>query len=320
MANVTGTYKTYDQVGKKEDIEDIIYDISPTLTPFTSTIGTSTASAVLHQWQQDQLSSVGANAVAEGADAGTASADSTELKSAYTQIFSKVVQTSGTADVVEKYGRGSELQYQIAKKGKEMRRDIEHAFVGAGQAGGSGSNDINSSAEGVTAVYDESSNTRTLTSAQNQINADTTSSNSGSGRDFLGTAGEDLLMDVLEKVYTEGGEPNQIQVTPSHAVNIAGFAASSGRTRDFDVGTKLVNAVDLYVSPFGECAVVPNRFLKSSDCLVLDTEYWSRAVLRPMQTIVLAKTGDSDKRQMLTEQTLVCENDKASGLITDLNA
>lgn len=308
MANVTGTYKTYDQVGKKEDIEDIIYDISPTLTPFTSTIGTSTASAVLHQWQQDELAVVGDNAVLEGADAGTASADTTELKSAHTQIFSKVVQTSGTADVVEKYGRGSELQYQIAKKGKEMRRDIEHAFVGADQAGGAGSG----------------SAARTLTSAQNQIDSSVTNANGGTGRDFLNgtdnTAGEDLLMDVLEKVYTAGGEPNQIQVTPSHAVNIAGFAASAGRTRDFDTGTKLVNAVDLYVSPFGECAVVPNRFLKSSDCLVLDTEYWSRAVLRPMQTIVLAKTGDSDKRQMLTEQTLVCENDKASGLITDLNA
>jgi hypothetical protein len=317
MANVTGTYKSYDQVGKKEDIEDIIYDISPTLTPFTSTIGTSTASAVLHQWQQDELAAVGTNAVAEGADAGTASADTTTLKSAYTQIFSKVVQTSGTADVVEKYGRGSELQYQIAKKGKEMRRDIEHAFVGANQAGGSGANDTGTDNA-------DNSTVRTLTSAQDQIHSSVTNANGGSGRDFLNgatdTAGEDLLMDVLEKVYTAGGEPNQIQVTPSHAVNIAGFAASAGRTRDFDTGTKLVNAVDLYVSPFGECAVVPNRFLKSSDCLVLDTEYWSRAVLRPMQTIVLAKTGDSDKRQMLTEQTLVCENDKASGLITDLNA
>lgn len=313
MANVTGTYKTYDQVGKKEDIEDIIYDISPTLTPFTSSIGTSTASAVLHQWQQDQLASVGTNAVAEGADAGTASAETTELKSAYTQIFSKVVQTSGTADVVEKYGRGSELQYQIAKKGKELRRDIEHAFVGADQAGGSGANDSGTDNA-------DNSTVRTLTSAQNQIDSTTTSSNSGTLRNFTGSDGEGYLLDVLQDVYEAGGEPNQIQVTPSHAVNVAGFAASAGRTRDFETGTKLVNAVDLYVSPFGECAVVPNRFLKSSDCLVLDTEYWSRAVLRPMQTIVLAKTGDSDKRQMLTEQTLVCENDKASGLITDLNA
>lgn len=315
MANVTGTYKSYDQVGKKEDIEDIIYDISPTLTPFTSSIGTSTASAVLHQWQEDELAAVGSNAVAEGADAGTASADTTTLKSAYTQIFSKVVQTSGTADVVEKYGRGSELQYQIAKKGKEMRRDIEHAFVGAGQAGGSGANDINSAAEGSAAVYDQNSNTRTLTSAQDQIDS-TTTSTAASNRPFT----ETLLLETLQDVYEAGGDPNQIQVTPSHSLVVAGFAASSGRTRDIESGTKLVNAVDLYVSPFGECAVVPNRFLDANSCLVLDTEYWSRAVLRPMQTIVLAKTGDSDKRQMLTEQTLVCENSKASGLIEKLNA
>lgn len=308
MANVTGTYKSYDQVGKKEDIEDIIYDISPTLTPFTSSIGTSTASAVLHQWQEDELAAVGTNAVAEGADAGTASADTTTLKSAYTQIFSKVVQTSGTADVVEKYGRGSELQYQIAKKGKEMRRDIEHAFVGAGQAGGSGANDTGTDNA-------DNSTIRTLTSAQDQIDS-TTTSTSGSNRAFT----ETLLLDTLQDVYEAGGDPNQIQVTPSHSLVVAGFAASSGRTRDIESGTKLVNAVDLYVSPFGECAVVPNRFLDANSCLVLDTEYWSRAVLRPMQTIVLAKTGDSDKRQMLTEQTLVCENSKASGLIEALTA
>ena len=308
MANITGTYKTYDQVGKKEDIEDIIYDISPTLTPFTSSIGTSTASAVLHQWQEDELAAVGTNAVAEGADAGTASADTTTLKSAYTQIFSKVVQTSGTADVVEKYGRGSELQYQIAKKGKELRRDIEHAFVGAGQAGGSGANDTGTDNADNTTV-------RTLTSAQNQIDSSTTST-AASNRAFT----ETLLLDVLQDVYEAGGDPNQIQVTPSHSLTVAGFAASSGRTRDIQSGTKLVNAVDLYVSPFGECAVVPNRFLDANSCLVLDTEYWSRAVLRPMQTIVLAKTGDSDKRQMLTEQTLVCENSKASGLIEALTA
>ena len=299
MATVAGTYKTYDQVGKKEDIEDIIYDISPTLTPFTSSIGSSSASATLHQWQEDELAAVGTNAVVEGADAGAASADTTTLKTNNTQIFSKVVQTSGTADAVEKYGRSSELQYQIAKKGKEMRRDIEHAFVGALQAGTAGN--------GTTA--------RQMKSAQNQIDASTTNT-SGTNRAFT----ETLLLDVLQKVYEAGGDPNQIQVTPSHSVTVANFAAASGRERDFGTGSKLVNVVDVYVSPFGECSVVPNRFLQANTALVLDTEYWSRAVLRPMQTIVLAKTGDSDKRQMLTEQTLVCENSKASGLIEALTA
>lgn len=299
MANVTGTYKTYDQVGKKEDVEDIIYDISPTLTPFTSSIGSSSASATLHQWQEDELAAVGTNAAVEGADAGNSSVDTTTLKTNNTQIFSKVVQVSGTGEAVDKYGRSSELAYQIAKKGKEIRRDIEHAFVGALQAGTAGN--------GTTA--------RQLKSAQNQIDSSTTST-AGSNRAFT----ETLLLGVLQDVYEAGGDPNQIQVTPSHSVTVANFAASSGRERDFGTGSKLVNVVDVYVSPFGECSVVPNRFLQANTCLVLDTEYWSRAVLRPMQTINLAKTGDSEKRQMLSELTLVCENSKASGLVEALTA
>lgn len=299
MANVTGTYKTYDQVGKREDVEDIIYDISPTLTPFTSSIGTSSASATLHQWQEDELAAVGTNAAVEGADAGNASADTTTIKTNNTQIFTKVVQTSGTAEAVDKYGRSSELAYQIAKKGKEIRRDIEHAFVGALQAGTAGNG----------------STARQLKSAQGQIDASTTST-AGSNRAFT----ETLLLGVLQDVYEAGGDPNQIQVTPSHSVTVANFAASAGRERDFSTGTKLVNVVDIYVSPFSECAVVPNRFLQANTCLVLDTEYWSRAVLRPMQTINLAKTGDSEKREMLSELTLVCENSKASGLVEALTA
>lgn len=296
---VSGTYKTYDQVGKREDVEDIIYDISPTDTPFLSSIGSGTAAATLHQWQQDSLAAVGSNAAVEGADAGTASADPTVMKTNNTQIFTKVVQVSGTAEAVGKYGRSSELAYQIAKKGKEMKRDIEHAFVGAKQAGTAGN----------------STTARQLTSVHGQI-ASATTNTSGTNRTFT----EALLLDVLQKVYEEGGNPNQVQVTPSHSVTVAEFAASSGRQRDFASERRIVNAVDIYVSPFGEVSVVPNRFLDSNSCLVLDTEYWSRAVLRPMQTIVLSKNGDSDKRQMLTELTLVCENDKASGLIDALTA
>jgi len=299
MANVTGTYKTFDQVGKREDVEDIIYDISPTLTPFTSSIGSSTASATLHQWQQDELAAVGTNAKVEGASAGNSSVDTTEMKTNNTQIFDKVVQVSGTAEAVGLYGRSSELAYQIAKKGKELRRDIEHAFVGALQAGTAGNG----------------STARQLKSAQNQINAATTST-AGSNRAFT----ETLLLGVLQNVYEAGGDPNQIQVTPSHSLTVANFAASSGRNRDFGTGTTIVQAVDLYISPFGQCSIIPNRFLQANTCLVLDTEYWSRAVLRPVQTVNLAKDGDSDKRQMLTELTLVCENDKASGLIEALTA
>lgn len=299
MATISGVAKTYDLVGKQEDVEDIIYDISPTDTPFLSSIGTSKAKATTHQWQQDKLASPAANKAVEGAAAGAAVASDTTLKSANTQIFKGVVEVSGTARAIGLYGRADELARLVAKKGKEIKRDIEFAMVGNSQAGTAGN--------GTTA--------RELTSAQNQIAAGTTNTN-GTNRAFT----ETILLDVMQKVFTAGGNPNQLQVTPSHSLIVAGFAAASGRTRDAGMQKKVVNAVDLYVSPFGEVAVVPNRFLNANSALVLDTEYWSRAVLRPMSTTVLAKDGDSEKRMMLTELTLVCENDEASGLAAFLTA
>lgn len=299
MATITGVAKTYDLVGKKQDVEDIIYDISPTDTPFLSSIGSGKATATVHQWQQDKLDAPAANKAVEGAVAGTASATDTSIKSANTQIFKKVVEVSGTAQAIGLYGRADELARLVAKKGKEIKRDIEYAMVGADQTGTAG--------DGTTA--------RELTSAQKQIAASTTNT-AGANRAFT----ETILLDVMQKVFTAGGMPNQLQVTPSHSLIVAGFAAASGRSRDFGVQKKVVNAVDLYVSPFGEVAVVPNRFLQANSALVLDTEYWKRAVLRPMQTIGLAKDGDSDKRMMVTELTLVCENDEASGVATALTA
>ena len=299
MPTVSGTLKTVDQVGKREDVEDIIYDISPTDTVTISSIGTSTASNTLHQWLQDSLAPVATNANVEGADAGTASTITQTTKTANTQIFDKVVQVSGTAEAVGTYGRTSDLAYAIAKAGKEIKRDIEHSFVGAGQAGTAGN----------------SSTARQLTSAQNQISSATTNT-AGSNR----TLTEALVLDVAQKVYEKGGNATQMQVTPSHSVVVAGFATASGRQRDFGSSTTVVNSVDILVTPFGTLNVVPNRFLNANTVLLLDTEYWSRAVLRPMQTVVLAKTGDSDKRQMLTELTLVCEHDEASGKIDALTA
>lgn len=299
MPTVTNTLKTYDQVGKKEDFESVIYDITPTQTPFLSSIGSSTAEATLHQWMQDSLASVGSNILVEGADAGAASTVTQVVKSANTQIFGKVVQVSGTAEAIGLHARTSDLANAIAKAGKELKRDIEHSFVGLGQSGTAGSGSAG----------------RQLTSAANQISA-TTTNTAGSNRAFS----EALLLDVLEKCYNEGGEPNQVQVTPSHSLTVAGFAASSGRNRDFGNDSRITNVVDIYVSPFGEVSIIPNRFLQANTALVLDTEYWSRAVLRPMQTIQLSRTGDSDKRQMLTELTLVCKSDIASGKIDALTA
>lgn len=281
--------------GQREDVEDIIYDISPTETPFTSSIGSSTANAILHQWQEDSLTAPAANNAMEGADAADTAVAKTTVKTNRTQIFVKDVSVTGTAEKIGKYGRSSEMSYQIAKRGKELKRDIEHAFVGLEQAG----------------ADETGSAGRLLTSATNQMD-------SGNITTSTGTLTETALLTGLQAVFTEGGNVNQIQVAPAKAVTVAGFATSGNTTRDFAESKRVVNAVDFYVSPFGESAVVTNRFIVGDTVLLLDTDYWSRAVLRPMQTINLATTGDSEKKQLLTELTLVCENSKASGALQDI--
>tara|TARA_R110002167_G_scaffold295674_1_gene500158 strand:+ start:156 stop:1058 length:903 start_codon:yes stop_codon:yes gene_type:complete len=280
--------------GQKQDVEDVIYDISPTETPFTSSIGSSTANAVTHEWQEDSLAAAGDNFAMEGADAANTDVAKTSVKSNRCQIFTKDVSVTNTAERIGKYGRSSEMSYQIAKKGKELKRDIEHAFVGQVNAGAAETSTVG----------------RKLTAATNQMHSD--------GITAVGGAlTEAAILTGLQAVFTAGGNVNQIQVTPAKAVTVAGFAtsASTGTTRDFGESKRMVNAVDFYVSPFGEAAVVTNRFLKSDTALLLDTDYWSRAVLRPMQTINLAVNGDSTKKQLITELTLVCENSKASGAL-----
>ena len=121
--------------GQKQDVEDVIYDISPTETPFTRSIGSSTANAVTHEWQEDSLAAAGDNFAMEGADAADTAVAKTTVKSNRCQIFTKDVSVTNTAERIGKYGRSSEMSYQIAKKGKELKRDIEHAFVGQVNAG-----------------------------------------------------------------------------------------------------------------------------------------------------------------------------------------
>ena len=200
------------------------------------------------------------------------------------------------------------MSYQIAKRGKEIKRDIEHAFIGLHQA---------STAQAGTG----SNQGRKMAAYLNQLDSSTL--NTASARDWS----ETLTLNVLQACYENGGNPNQIHVIPSHALKFANLAktgsAGANTTRDFGTGTTVVNAVDVYVSPYGTTAIIPNRFLfkdtNDNDMLMVDTEYWSRAVLRPMQTIDLATTGDAQKKQLITELTLVCENSKASGMLENLN-
>ncbi len=283
MAQPTNTFDTYDSIGEREDLSDVIYNISPTDTPFLSSAAKVKATAVLHEWQTDSLAAAStSNAVIEGDEATLDAVTATTRLSNSCQIMDKTVVITGTQEVVDKAGRASELAYQIAKKAKELKRDLEAQ----------------------------------LTTNNAEVTGSATAAREmGSLRAWVAT--NDVMGSVIKSVWNEGGNPTMIMVGPFNKQKLSGFTGNSTR---FDAGADatLYTSVDVYASDFGQLQVVPNRFSRDRDAWVLDMDYWGVAFLRDFSMHELSKTGDSEKRQLILEATLESRNEAASGCVADL--
>lgn len=293
-------FQTYEQVGIKEDISDIISNISPTQTPFQTAIGNEKVTQTLFQWQEDSLRAVTSAPVLEGADASFITVNPTVMRNNHTQIFAEAVQVSGTADVVSTYGRARESAYQLAKSAKQLKRDLENAYVGTAQSAVAGADATPRQMAGYQVQCDTGGNVYTggVSTAPSEAN----------------------FLTVLQTIFQNGADPTIIQVTPANSVVFASFASAAGRYRTLQTGgddKALVNVVNLYVSPFGQQKVQVNRFLKSSDSLVFDPNMWSKVTLRPWTRETLAKTGDSMKQMIVGEFSLKHKNQKASGQVIE---
>ena len=311
MAQPTNTFDTYDSVGEREDLSDVIYSISPTDTPFLSSAAKTQATAVLHEWQTDSLAAaVTNNAVIEGDEATLDASTATTRLSNSTQIMDKTVVITGTQESVDKAGRASELAYQIAKRAKELKRDMEATITGnIAEVGGNSTTARKMGTLGswVTTNDDLASDGASGAGAGNAAHTD------GTQRAFT----EAQLKSVIKSVWNAGGDPSMVMVGPFNKQKLSGFTGNSTR---FDAGADatLYTSVDVYASDFGQLQVVPNRFSRDRDAYVLDMEYWGIAFLRDFSMHELAKTGDSEKRQLLVEATLESRNEAASGLVADL--
>jgi len=311
MAQPTNTFDTYDSVGEREDLSDVIYSIASTDTPFLSSAAKTKATAVLHEWQTDSLATaVTNNAVIEGDEATLDASTATTRLSNSTQIMDKTVVITGTQESVDKAGRASELAYQIAKKAKELKRDMEATITGniAEVTGGSSTaRKMGTLGSWVVTNDDLASDGASGAGAGNAAHTD------GTQRAFT----EAQLKSVIKSVWNAGGDPSMVMVGPFNKQKLSGFTGNSTR---FDAGADatLYTSVDVYASDFGQLQVVPNRFSRDRDAYVLDMEYWGIAFLRDFSMHELAKTGDSEKRQLLVEATLESRNEGASGLVADL--
>jgi hypothetical protein len=310
-------FQTYQTVGIREDLADIIYSISPTETPFMSGIAKEKATNTTHQWQTDALAAVAANAAVEGADITYGTMSATTKEENHTQISTKGVQVSGTNEAVTSAGRANELAYQVAKAAKELKRDMETALL---------SNVAKAAGNATTA--------RKLGGCQTWIetNVDAGSGGSGNGNGAIRTDGtqraftEDQLKGVLRSCFNEGGNPNMIMVGAFNKQKLSGFTGGSTRF-DSAEDRRLITSIDVYESDFGTLQVAPNRFIRGAnataakqgqDALVLEMDMWAVAFLRDFALQTPAQTKDADQRFLVAEYTLVARNEKANGLVTDL--
>jgi len=309
------TFTAHSAIGMREDLIDVIYSISPTETPIMSTLARTKATAVFHEWQTDSLASATtANAAVEGADATSATISPTTRLGNYTQIVQKTVQVSGTLEAVNKAGRRSERAYQLAKASSELKRDME-TIITANQGRDAGS----------------SSTARKLGALLSWIKSNTSEGSGGGDPTTIGvstrtdgtqrTFTETLLKTVIASVFDSGGNPTMLVVGSGLKQKVSAFAgiAAQRYMAPSNEPTTIIGAADVYMSDFGTLSVVPDRFMRTRDALLIDPEYAALAYLRPFQTNDLAKAGDSEKTQLLAEFTLEMRNEAAHGGVFDLD-
>jgi hypothetical protein len=312
------TYQTYTSIGNREDLSDVIYSISPTDTPIMSSIGKSKATAVYHEWQTDSLAAnTTANALVEGATASDITVSPTTRLGNYTQIVGKTVMVSGTLEAVDKAGRKSEKAYQLAKVSSEIKRDME-TIITANQ-GQSAGNASTARTLGALLSYIKSNTSKngTATTGVDPVTVGVSTRTDGTTRTFT----EAMLKTVIASVFSNGGTPSTLFVSPTQKQVVSGFTGLAAQR--YQVATSgqatILAGADLYQSDFGVLSIVPDRFMRSRDALILDPEYAALAFLRPFQTNELARVGDAEKTQILAEFTLEVRNEAAHGGVFDLS-
>jgi hypothetical protein len=315
MATPTNQFDSYDAVGIREDLSDVITNVSPEETPFFSACKKTKATNTYHEWMTDTLRSSAANAHIEG-DATTASARvATTRLGNYTQILKGAVNIPDTDEGLSKAGRARELAYQVVKLGKEIKKDVEKALFdnNARNAGASGATarELAGLPSWIVTNIDEAGDATVATGDGTDARSDGTAAAFSQTR-FDG---------VMQSIWEEGGNPDKVYLS-AYQMNIAlGFTGMNNQrsTIGASVGgtNAVINAVDVYVTPWGTVEFVPSRENRGRDVFVLQSDMFEVATLRGMKSTQLAKTGDSTTRQIVTELTLVSKNEKASGAIYD---
>jgi hypothetical protein len=313
MTQPAGTFATNDAVGIREDLSDVIYNISPVETPFVNMIPHVKATQMNHEWQTDSLAAaVSTNAVIEGDDVTVAAATPTTRLGNITQLSHKHARVSSRLRAVNTAGRSDELIYQMEmKRARELRRDVETALL-SNKPKVTGSDVLAPEMAGIGAWIATNDDFGVGGSSPTPVDG-SDARGDGTQRAFT----EDLLKNVLVSIYNAGGMPDVLMVGGFNRQIASSFSVGKTIVQKAEDPT-LHATFSVYEGDFGSLKIVPNRFQRARDALVLQTDMWAFATLQDFHSFDLAKTGHADARVVAVEYTLEARNEAASGMVADL--
>lgn len=318
MTVPTGTLQVFTQANIREDLINAIYNVDPFKTPFLNMAKKTKAEQTNHEWNTDALDAQNLNNAAVEGDNPTNTVITPSVRLGnQCQISTKTIQISGTSQAVTAAGGTNKLGYQLLKKSKELKRDMEGVLTN-NIAKVAGSAAVARKLAGLPSWLKTNTVFQTggAPSGANPATADGAAVRTDNS--VLAAVTEANAKLVLQKIYSASGDsPEYALVSAVNKQLISAFAGPG--TRFIEVEDAVMKTkVDVYQSDFGEVKMIPDIFLaRSKDTFWLTPQYVRVAYLRPFQTIPLAKTGDSDQKMLLVEYTLEMGNEKAHGGIFD---
>jgi hypothetical protein len=308
MAKVNNAFDTYTAAADREDLSNIIYNISPMQTPFMSSIGTRNVKNVVFDWQTESLPTPSGAGQLEGFELTRAASTVTVRENNVCQISYRDATVTGSQEASDAAGKKSEMAHQLAIMAKALKRDMEEALCqkGAKTTG-------NATTARVTGGFES-----WITSNDSRGTGGASTGGGAAPTDGTQRAlTEDLLKDVLQLMFANGAEPSLAIAGPVNKQKISGFTGRS-QARQFVDANTVEASVAIYSSDFGELKIVPSNRSRERSLLLVDPEFAKVSYLRNFETIDIATIGDAETKMIVAEYGLEVSNEAAHGIVADL--
>lgn len=308
MAKVTNAFDTYSATSDREQLSNVIYNISPQATPFMSAIGKNSIKNVVFDWQTETLPTASGAGQLEGFELSRAASTATSRVSNVAQISSRDATVTGSQQASDPAGKKSEMAHQLAIMAKALKRDMETALCqkGAKTTG-------NATTARVTGGFESWITSNVSRGTNGAGNGGGAAPTDGTQRALT----EALLKTVLQSCFTNGGEPSMAICGPVNKQVISGFTGRSSARQMVDANT-VEASVSIYASDFGELKIVPSNFSRERSLLLVDPDYAKVSYLRDFKTVDISTVGDAETKMILAEYGLEMSNEAAHGIVADL--